>query len=321
VTDAYLRTVASMGTVVTAHIVGRGASHVERTELEHGTASALAWFQEVERVCSRFDPESELSRLSKQIGSRVPVSDLLFEVVHFALAVADESGGAFDPTLGLQLEARGFDREYRSGAVVRTPLAPDDTASYRDVELDADQKTIMLGRPLLLDLGGVAKGLAIDMAARELDQRSFENFAIDAGGDLYLSGHNADDKPWSVGIRHPRHVGEMVETLRVSNVAVCTSGDYERHAPGEPAEHHIVDPRTKASAVRAASVTVVAPSAMVADALGTAAFVLGPVDGLDLLERHGVAGMMITPSLERFATQGMCTEHCVARRPSPDSVA
>jgi FAD:protein FMN transferase len=320
VTDAYVRTVASMDTVVTAHVVGRAASDVERIELEHAASSALAWFEEVERVCSRFDPESELSRLSKQIGSRVPVSDLLFEVVQFALAVAEESGGAFDPTLGLQLEARGFDREYRSGAVVRTPLESDDMASYRDVELDADQKTIMLGRPLLLDLGGLAKGLAIDMAVRELEQRSFENFAIDAGGDLYLSGHNADDEPWSVGIRHPRHDGELIETLRVSNVAVCTSGDYERRAPGGPAEHHIVDPRTKASAVDAASVTVVAPSAMVADALATAAFVLGPVDALAWLERHGVDGMIITPSLERFATRGMRREYCVERGSSPDSV-
>jgi FAD:protein FMN transferase len=321
VTDAYVRTVASMGTVVTVHIVGRGARRVERTELEHGASSALAWFEEVEQVCSRFDPESELSRLSKQIGSRVPVSDLLLEVVAFALAVAEESGGAFDPTLGLQLEARGFDREYRSGAVVRTPLESDGTASYRDVELDVDQKTIMLGRPLLLDLGGVAKGLAIDMAARELEQCSFENFAIDAGGDLYLSGHNADDKPWSVGIRHPRHDGELFETLRASNVAVCTSGDYERRVPGEAAEHHIVDPRTKASAINAASVTVVAPSAMVADALATAAFVLGPIEALDWLERHGVDGVIVTPSLERIATRGMRGEYCVERRSSPDSVA
>ena len=82
-----------------------------------------------------------------------------------------------------------------------------------------------LHRPLLLDLGAVAKGLAIDMAAREL--QPFENFAIDAGGDLYFGGCNAAGEPWSVGIRHPRGDG-LLDTLRVSDAAVCTSGDYER---------------------------------------------------------------------------------------------
>jgi len=318
VTDAYVRTIASMGTVVTVHIVGSGTDSAHRVE---SAASALAWFDEVERVCSRFDPNSELSQLSTQIGVRVAVSNLLFETVRFAIAVAEESGGAFDPTLGLELEARGFNREYRSGAIVRTPLETDDRVSYRDVELDVDRKTIMLARPLLLDLGGVAKGLAVDMAARELERRSFENFAIDAGGDLYVSGRNANAEPWSVGIRHPRLEGELYETFRVSKSAVCTSGDYEQHAPNQDAEHHIIDPRTKASAVGAASVTVLAPSAMVADALATAAFVIGPSDGVDWLERHGVDGMMITPSLERLATRGMRTEYCVERRASPDSVS
>jgi len=321
VTDAYVRTTASMGTVVTVHVVGRGADHTEQVERERSAAMALAWFDEVERICSRFEPHSELSRLSAQIGARVPVSDLLFEAVRFAIAVAEESAGAFDPTLGLELESRGFNREHRTGAIVRTALERDDNASFRDIELDADQKTIMLARPLLLDLGGVAKGLAIDMAARELERRSFDNFAIDAGGDLYLSGHNADDKPWSVGIRHPRRDGELFETLRVSNIAVCTSGDYERRTPNEPGQHHIIDPRTKTSALNAASATVLAPSAVVADALATAAFVMGPVDGIDWLERHGVDGMIVTPSLERFATRGMRAEYCGERQSSADSVS
>jgi thiamine biosynthesis lipoprotein len=318
VTDAYVRTIASMGTVVTVHIIA--ADNTERNR-EQGAANALARFDEVERVCSRFDPQSELSQLSTRIGERVPVSDLLFEAVRFAIAVAEESGGAFDPTLGLALEARGFNREHRSGAIVRTALERDDNATYRDVELDVDQRTIMLARPLLLDLGAVAKGLAVDMAARELERRSFANFAIDAGGDLYLSGHNADDKPWSVGIRHPRRDRALFETIHVSNVAVCTSGDYEQRTTEDQHEHHIIDPRTRASAAHAASATVLAPSAMVADALATAAFVLGPTDGLEWLERHGVEGMIVTPSLERFATPGMRAEYCAERRAPPDSIA
>jgi len=90
----------------------------------------------------------------------------------------------------------------------------------------------------------------------------------------------------------------VLDTFRVSDAAICTSGDYER--PG-----HIVDPRSGASAGAVASVTVVAPGAMLADALGTAAFVLGPMDGLRLFERHGVKGLIVTTSLERFETPGL----------------
>src|SRR5579871_6069718 len=118
-------------------------------------------------------------------------------------------------------------------------------ATYRDVQIDAERRTITLRRPLTLDLGAVAKGLAVDTAARELN--TFRDFAIDAGGDLYLGGCNPQGAPWSVGIRHPRRPGELIDSLRVSGKAVCTSGDYERVAPGDgdadSGGHHIVDPR------------------------------------------------------------------------------
>ena len=101
---------------------------------------------------------------------------------------------------------------------------------------------------------------------------------------------------------HDEH--EIIELLAVSDTAVCTSGDYERRSPADGG-HHILDPRTGEPAAELSSVTVLAASAMVADALATAAFVLGPVQGLALLERHAVRALMVTPSLERFATAGM----------------
>lgn len=305
--DSYVHSVALMGTVVTIQVVGHGADRRERLEREEGVERAIGWFHQISESCTRFDETSEVSRLSVRTGASVPVSAMLYEAVRFALAVAEESGGAFDPTVGHRMEVLGFNREFRSGKVVRASREPGDAVSFRDVRLDPEQKTITLLRPLVLDLGAVAKGLAIDMAARELEP--FENFAIDAGGDLYLGGCNADGKPWSVGIRHPRDERELIETLRVSDVAVCTSGDYERRTSGADGGHHIIDPRTGASAKRLASVTVLAASAMVADALATAAFVLGPVDGLRLLEVHGVDGFMVTPALERFATPGMRTDY------------
>jgi len=300
VTDAYVRTTTTMGTVVTAHVVGQSRDGADR---ESSAMRALDWFERVERTCSRFDPESELNRLTQRPGEAIRVSDILFETIRFAVAVAEESGGAFDPTVGHALAVAGFNREHRSGHVT-APARVDDSADYRDIHFDEHEKTIMLDRTMSLDLGGVAKGFAVDLAARELRTSGYQNFVIDAGGDLHVAGRNANDEPWSIGIRHPRVEQQIIETLRLSDAGVCTSGDYERTVSNAPTSlsHHIVDPRTKRSASDAASVTVVAPGTMIADALSTAAFVLGPVDGIALLRRQKVEGIIYTPSLERYST-------------------
>jgi thiamine biosynthesis lipoprotein len=280
-----------MGTLVTIHVVRSEA------DVDEAIDRAFGWFHEIEARCTRFIPQSELMQLTAQAGVPVPASSILYEAVRFALMVAEETDGAFDPTVGHRMEARGFNREHRTGEIVRTGIAPDDDVSYRDVELDPDRKTILLRRPLTLDLGAVAKGLAVDTAARELDP--FKDFAIDAGGDLYLGGSNPKGAPWSVGIRHPRLDNELSDRLHVSNQAVCTSGDYERRA-------HILDPRTRSTSVTVASATVVASGAMLADALATAAFVLGPEEGIQLLTRLGVEGLILTPELKRYETRGLC---------------
>jgi len=282
------RTEAIMGTLVTIRVVRSGA--------EAAMDRAFGWFHEIEQRCTRFDPQSELMQLTAHAGSPVPASAILYQAVQFALMVAEESGGAFDPTIGHAMEARGHNREHRTKEVVHTAISTDDGVSYRDVELDPERKTITLRRPLLLDLGAVAKGLAIDAAARELEP--FSDFSIDAGGDLYLGGNNPEGVPWSIGIRHPRHHNALIDTLRVSNQAVCTSGDYER-------ADHILDPRLSQPAAAVASATVVAPSAMLADSLATAAFVLGPRAGIPFLNRMGVEGLIVTPDLERFETGGL----------------
>lgn len=278
-----------MGTIATIQVI-------ESECCGEAVESAFEWFRQIEQRCSRFDPHSELMQLTTQIGISVPVNSIVYEAVQFALAVAEETGGAFDPTIGGQMERAGFNREYQTGGFVRTAVERREGISYRDVRLDPEQKAITLLRPLVLDLGAVAKGLAVDMAARQL--QPFENFAINAGGDLYLAGCNPEGDPWSVGIRHPRIDGELIESIRVSNQAVCTSGDYER---GE----HILDPRSAQAATGVASVTVIAGTAMLADAVATAAFVLGPVEGIRLFDRVGVEGLIISASLERYQTRGM----------------
>ncbi len=305
-TAGYARTIGVMGTSVTIEVAAARSDSADAVGA--GIDRAFGWFENIEQTCSRFDPSSELSRLTRRIGEPVQVSQLLYEAVEFSFALAEESGGAFDPTVGVDLERLGFDRDYRTGHTIRTDNAESSPASYRDVVLDRERRSITLHRALMLDLGAVVKGLAVDLAAREL--ASFENFVIDAGGDLFIAGQRPDGGPWKIGIRHPRRPGALIDAISVSGVAVCTSGDYERRI-GHNRPHHIVDGRTRTDAALLASATVIAPSAMMADGLATAAFVLGPKDGLQLLERQAVEGLLITPALERHATRGFPSDSSI----------
>ena len=298
VAESYRRTIVSMDTFVSILVI--------RPEAEDACAEAVErafeWFRHVERRCSRFDRQSEVMGLLATVRRPVKVSRLLYEAVQFALKVAEASGGAFDPTIGQQLESRGFNRNYQTGEKITTGLRTDAAVSYRDVQLDPTESTITLLRPLILDLGAVVKGMAIDLAATEL--RPFENFSIDAGGDLFLAGPGPDGPLWNVGLRHPRNLDCVLDTIHLADRAVCTSGDYERRGDPGDSDHHIVDPRIMRSPPMIASVTVVAPTAMVADALGTAAFVLGPDQGIRFLEREGVDGLVVSSTLDRSETKG-----------------
>ena len=289
------RTTVAMDTFVTVHIAG----HETSADTDAAIERALAWFQAVESCCSRFNPDSELAMLTRRAGEDVVVSTMLFESLQFALALADETAGAFDPTVGRRMETLGFNQEYRTGTIVETPVDVREPTSYRDVHLDPGHRTVRLDRPVVLDLGAVAKGLAIDLAAREL--APFEHYAIDAGGDLYLAGRNPTGDPWAIGIRDPRAEDGLIKILHISDRAVCTSGDYERRAGRG---HHIVDPRMDAVSDGAVSVTVVGSPAMLSDGLATAAFVLGPHEGIALLERHGVKGLIVSTALTRHETRG-----------------
>ncbi len=294
----YRRSTLAMDTLVSVTVRADAPAEAVGARLER----ALGWFAAVECVCSRFEPESEVMRLTAQIGVPVAVSPMLFALTEFALAVARASDGAFDPTVGALLERRGFNRNYRTGRTIASTIPTTAQATWRDVELDPARRTVTLHAPLILDLGAVAKGFAIDLAARELD--GFDHYAVEAGGDLALKGRNADGEPWQIGIRHPRVDGALIARLGVTDAAVCTSGDYERRDPTEDGAHHVIIPASGASPAAVASVTVIAPTAMAADALSTAAFILGPERGRNFLEAQGVDGMLISPTLEQFLTPG-----------------
>ena len=180
-------------------------------------------------------------------------------------------------------------------------LTEDKFTNQRDVVLNESARSVRLERALVLDLGAVAKGLAIDMAVQEL--RPLANFVVDAGGDVYCGGHNATEQPWTVGIRHPRESNALLTRVTITDAALCTSGDYERRVADDTAgEHHMLDPNTGASPRDVISASVIAPTAMVADALGTAAFVLGCIDGVALLERHALRACLVDAQLVRHTT-------------------
>jgi thiamine biosynthesis lipoprotein len=153
----------------------------------------------------------------------------------------------------------------------------------------------MLIRPVVLDLNAVCKGLAIDLAAQALAE--LPGVCIEAGGDLFARGHNVAGQPWHVGIQHPRAPGLLARTLQVTSAAVCTSGDYERGA-------HVLDARSRTAVGDLASVSVVAPTAMAADGLSTAAMVLGRERGLAFLESQGVHGLLLDPDGTAYVTPG-----------------
>jgi thiamine biosynthesis lipoprotein len=294
VTGATARTEVHLGTVVSISVCRN------TPESRAAVDRAFQWFREVDAQCSRFTPNSDLLQLMQRPGVPIAVNDLLFEAVRFAVNVAEDTEGALDPTVGHVMETRGFDRDHRNGTAVRSGITPEADVSYRDVVCNDEDRTITLLRPLVLDLGAVAKGLAIDMAAQEL--LPFDDFAIDAGGDLYLGGSNPEGRPWSVGIRHPHVDRELIDVLLARDQAVCTSGNYER---GPESGGHIIDPRTGQPVTAVASVTVLAPTAMLADAAATAAFVLGPTDGLALCEQLGLEALIIRPDLIRHETPGL----------------
>jgi len=275
----------AMSTTVSVQIVG---AHPNAKTL---AAEALDWFRVVESTCSRFDPASELSLLCGTAPAWMTVSPLLFEVLRVALAVSQASRGAFDPTVGAALQTRGFDTHWQTGArsTSRTDLPH---ADWRDVSLDDATGRVRLHHALQLDLGAVAKGFALDLAARAM--AGVADCCLVAGGDLLCRGTNACGRAWRTAIVHPLATDRSAGTLEVHapEYAICTSGGYARRTAHG---HHLLDPRRPGApnAESLASATVVAPQAAIADALATAAFVLGADDARALLEEQGVDAVLI----------------------------
>jgi FAD:protein FMN transferase len=279
-----------MDTVVDIQVV----SEKSEGEIEAKINRAFEAFQKIEHACSRFSPDSELMKACQQIQVPVPISPFLFEPLKFALEIAEWTEGVYDPTVGKLMEELGFNRHYLTGEFVESPSA--NSVTYRDIIIDEQARTLYLKKPLVIDLGAVAKGFAIDLAANEL--KEFEGFIVNAGGDLFAGGMDENVNVWKIGIQHPEHKDRIIQTVEISNEAVCTSGSYERKSAKVNGMHHLIDPKTKQSPNDWVSCSVIAPFAMLADAFSTAAFLLDGDSGKALMEQADLKGLMITPELQ-----------------------
>lgn len=292
----------ALGTIVRIQLVTQAADTVVTRAFEE----AIGAIHAVESACSRFDSESELVQLIQTpAGRHVQVSPILFQTLQFAVEVAKWTDGKFDPSIGARMETLGFNRHYLTGESVDWQEATDSSATFRDIELNPTEQTVCLQRPMKLDLGAVAKGLAVDLAVQHLKPFELHGSVVDAGGDLYASGVNGDGEPWEVGIRHPMERDRTIYTLSISDAAVCTSGTYERRSPLNPEVHHLLNAQSQTSAAGLLSGTAVGPVTMMADALSTAAFLYPPGEAISMLAEAGLEGIFIAEDMSVQMTVGM----------------
>jgi thiamine biosynthesis lipoprotein len=252
---------------------------------ESAIVAVLAEMHRIDAAMSPHKPDSELSRINREAGAGpVPLSAEMSRLLARAADFSLLSGGAFDITYA----AVGQLYDYRKG-VQPTPeelAAAKKAVGWRHLELDERNRTVRFGKPgMRIDLGGFAKGHAIDNAAAILRAHGIHHAHVSAGGDSRVVGDRRG-RPWSIGVRDPRRRGEIVAVLPLEDVSISTSGDYERYfdAPDGERCHHLLDPSTGRSPHGVRSVTVVADDGLTTEALSKTVFVLGVHRGLRLVE-------------------------------------
>lgn len=268
-----------MGTRVTVEIHGENPERAARL-----TREVFAEVERLDVMMNPWNPASELSRINREAArTAVETTPEIIAVVERARYYAELSGGAFD----ISFASVGRHYDYREG---RAPSAAEVQAGrgnidYRAIEVDAARRTIRFALPgLQIDLGGIAKGYAVDRGIDILRGAGVESAIVSAGGDSRLLGGGHGDQPRTVGIRHPRKEGEFAVLIPLVDTAISTSGDYERFFISDGVRHHhILDPATGESARDVQSASILAPDSIDADALSTTVFVLGVEKGLDLV--------------------------------------
>ena len=263
------------------------------------------WLHAFEARFSRFLSASEVTRLNLAAGDWAPVSPMLFDLLRFSLELARRSNGLFDPTVLRSLEGVGYDRSFDDlGTIRRTQSVAPGSSAWRSVDLDSTERCVRLPAEVGIDFGGIGKGWAVDRVARYLAR----DCLINAGGDLYAAGAPDDHDSWLVGVQDPFEPSQDIMTLAVRDRGVATSSVLNRRwiLDGQPA-HHLIDPRTQASAQsNAVQVTAIASSSALAEFHAKVALLQGATAGLDYLESESdVEGVLVTESGDVLATSGI----------------
>jgi thiamine biosynthesis lipoprotein len=266
----------------------------DRTRAETAIAAVMSEMHRIDATMSPHKVTSELSRVNAGAAvAPVQVSPGFFALLARALDFSERTGGAFDITYA----AVGQLYDYRAG------VAPDAAAlaaaqalvGWRQVELDPAQCSVRFARPgVRIDLGGFAKGHAVDNAVAILRRLGIAHAMVAAGGDSHVMGARGP-RAWTVAIRDPRREGEVVAVLPLQDVAISTSGDYERFFERDGVRcHHLLDPRTGKSPDAVRSVTVIADDGLTTEALSKTVFVLGVEQGLRFIEAQpGVDAVIV----------------------------
>jgi len=240
----------------------------------------LMW--DINNEMSRFKPDSLLSKINQEAASRpIKISDRLVHIIDKSLYYSKISNGAFDITVGTI--GRHYDYRKRNKPTETFINKKLKHIDYKYIKLDRINKTIKFSNDQTkIDLGGIAKGYAISEGIRLIKKFGIKNAYLSAGGDSYAIG-TRNKQPWLIAIKDPRKKENNI-AIPVSNIALSTSGDYERYfMENEQRYHHILNPKTGKSAKKSVSVTVLGNSAMDTDALSTTLFVLGEKEGLKLI--------------------------------------
>ena len=263
---------------------------------------AFARLHQLNGILSDYDPGSELRRLCDHAGEgeAVPVSDELWRVLSLSQTISERSGGAFDVTIGPVV--RLWRRARRRGHLPSPQRldAARQLVGYRYLRLDAqDQAVRLLKAGMRLDLGGIAKGFATDEALAVLGKHGIDRALVDAGGDVSLGAPPPGKPGWRIGIAPLEADGPPTRYLWLSRCGIATSGDTWQFVQIDGRRYsHIVDPRTGLGLSDHSSVTVIAGDCITADGLASALSVLGPKEGLKLIDRSGGTAALIVRAPE-----------------------
>lgn len=269
-----------MGIAVHCTLVG-----TTEKEADERVAAAEKIFGSYDARFSRFKETSELHHLNTSDGTPCKVSLEMFQVLKKCVALAKETGGVFDPSIGAILASYGY-------GLPENFVHPDPLPTYQNIVFNDRELEITLAPGQVLEPASIVKSMAIDAAAQTL--HGVPGFMINAGGDIVTHGAFKNTQPWNIAIQDPRDPRAIVAAVGIQNAGMATSGVYQTRGKyaGKP-WHHLINMQTRKSTYGIVSATVIAPTCAEADTEATLAILLGLTEGITRLEQTGFPYFLI----------------------------